>query len=449
LSKEPTPPPTPLAWRILIAVGVLTLTCAAYLGRDLIGVRGQSALGVVCFLGVAAMCSADLRAVRWRALAAGFALQVLLGLFVLRFEVFGVRPGYAFFALIGDIVARFLTFSGEGAEFVFGKLADPGTMRGVLGEKNGFVFAFVALPTIIFVSSFFAVLYHLRILPLIVRFLARVMRFVMGTSGAETLAAAANVFMGQTEAPLIIKPYIERMTRSELLALMAGGMATVSGGMLAVYIELGADRVATLVTCVMAAPCSLYLAKLVLPETEVPLTHGSVREAMLSPHRNVIDAASSGASDGMKLALNVAAMLIAFLAFIALFNAILTAIRPDWTLQRLFAWAFSPCAVLIGVEPGDVPAVADLLGIKLVANELVAYTRFFESYRDALSERSRVLATFALTGFANFASVGIQIGGIGAIAPSRRADLAGLGGRALLCGFLATLVNAALAGLLL
>jgi CNT family concentrative nucleoside transporter len=455
-TEQPAPPaPTPLAWRLLLATGVVGLTALAYVGADWLGPRGRSALGVLCFIGVALVCSANLRAVNWRTVAWGFALQIGLALFVLKFEVSGWRPGYAFFKGIGEVVKMFLAFSSEGATFVFGRLADPGAMGKVFGPGNGFVFAFVALPTIVFVSSFFSVLYHFGILQWVVRVFARLMSRLMRTSGAETLSVTANVFMGQTEAPLIVKPYVPRMTQSELLALMVGGMAHISGSLMAVYIGMGADAVAILATSVMASPCTLYMAKIVLPELGRPETAGGAAKTEKPSgdepeHANVIDAAAAGASDGMRLAINIAAMLIAFLAFIALVNALLGAARPGLTLAGVFGTVFAPLAQLLGVEARDVPLMGNLLGTKLVANEFVAYTEF-KQYLDQelLSERSRVLATYALTGFANFASIGIQLGGIGAMAPARRPDLARLGGRALLTGFLVTLVNAAVAGVLL
>jgi CNT family concentrative nucleoside transporter len=275
------------------------------------------------------------------------------------------------------------------------------------------------------------------------------MVYLMRTSGAETLSAAANVFMGQTEAPIIVKPYVHGMTQSELLAMMVGGMATVSGGVMAVYIALGADPVASLTTSVMAAPCGLYLSKLMLPELEEPATRGEVKVAVERTHVNVIDAAAAGASDGLMLALNVAGMLIAFLAFIALFDYILGSMNPALSLSRVFSWGFAPVAFLMGVPPADVPEVADLLGTKLVANEFVAFVKLTSEYKGVISERGQVLSTFALTGFANFASIGIQLGGIGGLAPSRRPDLARLGMRALLVGFLATIINASIAAMLL
>ncbi len=386
-------------------------------------------------------------AINWYTVGWGFALQWLLALFVLRF-----KPGYRAFQAAGDVVKKFLEFSSEGAGFVFGRLADPPAMGKVFGEKNGFVFAFVALPTIVFVSSFFSVLYHFGVLQWVVRFFAAAMRALMRTSGAETLSVTANVFMGQTEAPLIVKPYVATMTRSELLALMVGGMAHISGSLMAVYIGMGADAVAILATSVMASPCTLYLAKIVLPETEEPRTSttAGLTSTDEAGHANVIDAAAAGASDGMRLAINIAAMLIAFLAFIALFNSLLHLASPELNLNRIFGWVFAPLAYLLGVDDGDVTRLGNLLGTKLVANEFVAYTEFQQYVKEGqLSKRTQILATYALTGFANFASIGIQLGGIGAMAPSRRPDLARLGGRALFTGFLVTLINAGIAGVLL
>jgi CNT family concentrative nucleoside transporter len=411
-------------------------------------VRLQALAGIVCFVSVVAAFSANLRAVNWRTVAWGMGLQLALGLVILKLEIGGVRPGFELFSRIAVLVRRFLEFTNAGSSFVFGPLADQAAMEKYF-PGNGFVFAFVALPTIIFVSSFFTVLYHFGILQFVVRVTARAMMFLLRTSGAETLSAVANVFMGQTEAPIIVKPYVPRMTRSELLALMVGGLATISGGVMAVYIALGADPVAILTTSVMAAPCGLYLSKIMLPETEEPETRGEVRTVVERQHVNVVDAAAAGASDGTLLAINVAAMLIAFLAFIALFDYVLGAIQPGLSLARIFSWVFAPVAVLMGVPGRDVPAVADLLGTKLVANEFVAYVKLTTEYQTTLDPRSYTLATYALTGFANFGSIGILLGGIGGMAPTRRADLARLGLRALLAGFLATMINASIAAMLL
>jgi CNT family concentrative nucleoside transporter len=463
--------PTPLSWRLAIGAVVVGLGFFAYVARHAIGPHGQAACGLVCFIGIVAALSANLRAINWRTLTWGFGLQVFLALFVNKFALYGLsglgipdgfKPGYEFFRILTDDIKQLLAFTDAGSTFVFGKLADPNTMKAVF--PGGYVFAFVALPTIIFIASFFSVLYYFGVLQWVVRIMARAMTYLLRTSGAETLSVSANVFMGQTEAPLIIRPYVAGMTRSELLTMMVGGMAHISGGLMAVYIGLGADAVAILTTSVMAAPGTLYLSKLFLPELEEPATRGVVKTVVEQHHVNVIDAASSGAAEGLRLALNIAAMLIAFLAFIALFDYLLAAGAigfnntcawlgvpwelPPLSLTQLFSWIFSPVAVLMGVQDSDLSRMGDLLGTKLAANEFVAYVRFKE-YAATLSPRTQVLATYALTGFANFSSIGIQIGGIGAMAPSRRHDLARLGGRALFVGFIVTLINASLAGILL
>jgi CNT family concentrative nucleoside transporter len=534
---------TPKSWRWAILCGVVLLGLLAFWLQDLLGARGQAAVGVACLLGLTAALSWNLKAVNWRTLGWGLGLQILLIVLILRFRVYGLewlgirdgtRPVYQFFEVIADVVKQFLEFTDRGARFVFGPLAHREHLGRAFGKDNAFVFAFSALPPIIFVSSFFTVLYYFGVLQFIVRVMARVMMYLMRTSGAETLSASANVFMGQTEAPLIIKPYLNGMTQSELLAVMVGGMATIAGGIMAVYIGMGADAVALLATSVMAAPCSLYLSKLVLPETGTPQTSGTADIVVEEQHANAIDAAAAGASDGLKLALNVAAMLIAFLAFLALFDyllgqvasgqslhttfteasgpvvlrslfalgitflavawlthvvlkavsgfalfqrfrtgghrawlinlAVLAGLFPIFlgllelllvnlperlSLSVLFARIFAPVAFLIGVQGPDIGPVADVLGIKLAANEFVAFDQLTTQYRSTISARAFTLATFALTGFANFASVGIQLGGIGAMAPSRRGDLARLGPWALYIGFTATLINAAIAGILL
>src|SRR5918993_712258 len=434
----------------LVAIGTaIALAAAAWLLSGVIGVRGQAGAGALCFIAIVAACSPDLRRVNWRTVLWGIALQLAFAFFILKFEVGGARPGYEFFAAIARGVGRFLEFTNAGSTFVFGVLANQAKMGEIFGPENGFVFAFTALPTIIFISSFFTVLYYFGILQFVVRVMARAMMFLMRTSGAETLSATANVFMGQTEAPIIVKPFVPRMTQSELLAMMVGGMATISGGVMAVYIALGADAIAILTTSVMAAPCGLYLSKLLLPEFEQPETSGKATVNVEKLHVNAIDAAAAGASDGLMLAVNVAAMLIAFLAFIALFDFLLGSVWPGLTLARVFAVVFAPLAFLMGVPTADIGPMADLLGTKLVANEFVAFVKLTSEYKGVLSERSYVLATYALTGFANIASIGIQLGGIGGMAPGRRGDLARLGTRALLAGFVATLVNACVASMLL
>jgi CNT family concentrative nucleoside transporter len=434
-----------LRWLALgVAVGIAVLV--SILG-DRLPSRAAGGLGAICFISLVAGTSTDLRRVEWRTVFWGLALQLGLALLVLRFSINGWRPVYELFTLLAAGAQQFLRFTGAGAEFVFGGLANQDAMGRVFA--GGYVFAFMGLPAIIFVSSFFSILYYLGVLQFAVRVMARVMVRLMRTSGAETLSAVANVFMGAAEAPLIIKPYVSRMTRSELLTVMVGGLATISGGLMAVYIALGADPVAMLATSVMAAPAGLYLSKIMLPEVEEPVTRGRTGSTTESTHVNVVDAAAGGASDGMMLALNVAAMLIAFLSLLALADYLLGAMREGLSLAAIFARVFAPAAMLIGIPAGEVPYVADLLGTKLVANEFVAYVKLTTEYREAVSPRTLSLATFALTGFANFGSVGILLGGLGGMAPDRRSDLARLGGRALFGGFLATMTNAAIASMLL
>jgi CNT family concentrative nucleoside transporter len=439
--------PTPWTWRAGLAAAVVLIAVAAYLARSLIGPRGQALAGILCFFGLVATFSSNLRAVNWRTIGWGLALQITLALLVLKVPF--VKNA---FNAAKVVVVNFISFSDKGAEFVFGNLARPGDIALNPGKEFMFIFAFKALPPILFVSAFFTVLYHYGVLQQIVRLMARVMVYLMRTSGAETLSVSANVFMGQTEAPLIVRPYVPGMTNSELFTLMVSGFAHISGGMMVVYINYGADPVAVLTTCIMACPCSLYLAKLFMPERGVPATAGTVHtKSQKSPHVNGIDAATAGTTDGLKLALNVAAMLIVFIAFVAMFDALLGLVVKDLSLSKLFGWIFSPAAFLMGVEQADVGKVGSLLGAKLAINEHYAYLvmKGWKATPDFMTARSYTLAAFALTGFANFASVGIQLGGIGAIAPERRHALARLGLRALFVGFTATLLNAAIAGVLL
>ena len=432
-------PPTPWSWRLAIAAGIGIIGLTAYLLHTTLGYRFQAGMGILCFLGIAAFFSKSLQSVSRKTLLWGIALQ-----FVLAVAVIHSPQVRVIFETIGLGIKALIAASDKGGEFVFGSLAK-------VDGPSGFIFAFKALPPIIFVSAFFSVLYYLGVLQLLVKLMARVMMYLMGTSGAETLSVSANVFMGQTEAPLIVKPFVPRMTQSELLALMGSGMAHISGGMMAVYISYGADPVSILSTCVMACPCSLYLTKLILPEAGKPETMGQSPVSVETPYVNAIDAAAAGVKDGLWLALNVAAMLIGFLAFIALFDIILGNIHEGWTLDKFFGQLFAPVAFLLGVDPSECNKVGNLLGIKLAANEHVAFLKLKEWKLTGgiLTERSQLLAVYALTGFANFASVGIQLGGIGSIAPGRRADLARLGMKALFVGFLSTLINAAVAGVLM
>ena len=447
ISQPSSRAPTPLSWRLGIAGGILIFGFAAYALRDAIGLRGQAFAGIFCFFGLVAMFSSNLRAVNWRTIGWGVALQVILAVLVLKVPIV-----HRAFEAAKVVVVNFIGFSDKGAEFVFGNLARPGDIALNPGKEFLFIFAFKALPPILFVSAFFTVLYHYGVLQKIVKLMARVMVHLMGTSGAETLSVSANVFMGQTEAPLIVKPYVPRMTTSELFALMTSGFAHISGGMMVVYINYGADPVAVLTTCIMACPCSLYLSKLFMPEVGKPETAGTVHtHHEKSPYVNGIDAAAAGTTDGLKLALNVGAMLIVFIAFVAMFDAVLGAVVKDLSLSKLFGWIFSPAAFLMGIESADISKVGRLLGAKLAINEHYAYLvmKGWKATPDFMAVRSYTLAAFALTGFANFASVGIQLGGIGAIAPDRRHDLARIGLRALFVGFTATLLNAAIAGVFL
>ncbi|MEN9671991.1 MAG: Nucleoside permease NupX, partial [Planctomycetota bacterium] len=375
---------TPMQWRIGIALAITLIALSAYFLRSAIGLRGQSVAGVIFFFGLVAVFSQNLRVVNWHTIIWGFSLQMILAVLVLKVELV-----YTIISAVGGVVKKFIGFSDAGAQFVFGNLADArppaigGTWSKLFESNYMFQFAFVALPPILFVSAFFTLLYHFGILQKCVRLLARIMVNLMGTSGAETLSVSANVFMGQTEAPLIVKPYVPRMTNSELFALMVSGMAHISGGMMVVYINYGADPVAVLTTCVMACPCSLYLAKLFLPETSTPETLGTVNtHSEKSPYVNAVDAIASGTTDGLKLALNVGAMLIVFIAFVAMFDALLAGIKPilismglspeallnwpdDLSLRKGFGWCFAPAAFLMGIEMADIQKVGSLLGSKL------------------------------------------------------------------------------------
>lgn len=464
-SPENSSVKTPSTWRWGILAGITAIGFLAYLLRDFVGLRGQSIAGLIFFFGVVAAFSRDLKSVKWSTIYWGIGLQLALAIIVLRVRMtvggteYSVQNGLNY---VGEGFKAFTACADAGAEFVFGNLANTKerALEGSLKDGFKFPFAFRALPPILFISAFFTLLYHLGVLQRIVRLFAKIMVHLMGTSGAETLSVSANVFMGQTEAPLIVKPYIPRMTNSELFALMASGMAHISGGMMAIYIGYGADPAAVIATCVMACPCSLYLSKLFMPEINQPETSGlNDIKSEKSPYINSVDAISSGTSDGLRLALNVAAMLIVFIAFVALINALLglipTAGLGSWapaklSLEWIFGKLFSPLAFLMGVDGPDRDTVGSLLGTKLCLNEHYAYLQLKElKAAGALSPRSLMLCSFALTGFANFSSVGIQLGGIGAMAPGRRSDLARLGMKALFVGFIATLLNAALAGLLM
>ncbi len=396
-----------------------------------------SLVGILAILGGAYAFSTDRKAIRGRTVGWGLGLQVLLALFVLKTPL-----GQAIFGWLGEQISRLLALSYEGSKFVFGPLGEP---RG--GSSGLFVFAFQVLPTIVFVAALFAILYHLGLMQVVVALFARVMTRLMGASGAESLNAAAGVFMGQTEAPLTIRPYLNAMTHSELLCVMTSGMAHISAGIMGAYILVaGVEARYLLASVLMTAPGSILLAKLLLPETGTPQTAGSVKYEVTRSDANLVGAAARGTSEGLQLAINVAAMLVSFLALIALVNLLLGGV--GWTLEALLGYAFAPVALLMGVPFQDIRAVGSLLGTRMVANEFIAYSAL-GPLKATLDPRSFVIATFALCGFANFGSIGIQIGGIGALIPERKHDLARLGLRALIAGTLANFLTACIAGALL
>jgi CNT family concentrative nucleoside transporter len=410
--------------------------------------RLQPLVGLIVIMTVAYAISTNRRAIDRRTVAWGLSLQLLFALLVLKTTV-----GQRVFETLGGVINRLLGFAFVGSSFVFGPLGDktvwPRIMTRVLGDEGArysVVFAFQVLPTIIFIAALFAILYYFGIMQLVVRAFAVGMHRVMRASGAESLNVAASIFMGQTEAPLTIRPYLPRMTESELMTVMTSGMAHISGGIMAAYILFGIEAQHLLAAVIMTAPGTLMMAKIFVPETEVPETMGIVRLEVERTDVNVIDAAGRGTGEGLQLALNVGAMLISFLALIALVNAVLG--LAGLSLEQIFGWVFAPVAWSMGVPWRDAPTIGNLLGTRMALNEFVAYSQL-GPMKASLDPRSFTIATFALCGFANFSSIGIQIGGIGALAPSRRHDLARLGLRAMLAGTLANFITATIAGFLL
>jgi CNT family concentrative nucleoside transporter len=424
-------------------------------------------LGLAVMIAVALLLSRDRRRIDWRLVGTGLLLQVLFGLVVLKTDT-----GRAFFDQVGDIVTGLLGFQEQGARFVFGNLVQstvpvgtPGA-GGSLDTSAGYIaatgayFAFNVLPTIIFFSSLMSVLYYLNIMQVVVKGIAWVMQKTLRTSGAETLSASGNIFLGQTEAPLLIKPFVPTMTRSELNTVMVGGFATVAGGVLAAYVGMLRGYFPDiaghlLAASVMNAPAGLYLSKILMPETETPVTQGSLRMEVDKPGANVIEAAAAGAGQGMQLALNVGAMLMAFVALVALVNYLLGWLggfvgQEGLTLQLLLGQVLRPLAWVMGVPWSETAYVGGLVGIKVVLNEFVAYAQFGGDLAGgvALSPRSAVILTYALLGFANFSSIAIQIGGIGGLAPERRSEIARFGLRAMIAGNLAAFSSASIAGML-
>lgn len=414
--------------------------------------RFISLLGLGVLIGLAWALSNNRRLFPFRMVLWGVGLQITFCLLVLGIPALGVSGPLMFvFQAANTAINATIDFTLEGSRFVFGDLLDT--------KKFGFILAVQVLPTIIFIGALMSVLYHIGLMQRVTHFFAVIMQKTMKTSGAETLAAAANIFVGQTEAPLIIKPFVRGMTRSELLCVMVGGMANTAGGVMAAYVGLLRDRSPDiaghlLTASILSAPAALLITKVMYPETDKPETYGRIpKESTKTPHANLIDAAASGASEGLTLALNVAAMLIAFIALIAMINGILGGIgvyvgftETPLSLQYLLGWLFAPLAWVIGIPAQDVVIAGALLGEKTILNEFVAYMHLSEQ-AGQLSDRGFIILSYALSGFANFSSIAIQIGGIAPLAPERRGDLARLGIRSVIGGTLATLMTAAVVGL--
>jgi CNT family concentrative nucleoside transporter len=427
-------------------------------------------VGIVTMIAIAWLLSKDRRRVNWRLVGSGVALQVVFGVLVLKTGV-----GRALFRAANDVFIKLLGFTEEGARFIFGNLVKNNVPVGPVTQvpqdmapvqsvemwaNTGSYFAFSVLPTIIFFSSLMAVLYYLGLMQRIVRGIAWVMQRTMGSSGAETLSVAGNIFVGQTEAPLLIRPFVGKMTYSELDTVMVGGFATIAGGVMAAYVAMlspyFSDIAGHLLTAsVMNAPAALYISKLLVPEVDQPVTKGKLKVTVEKEEANVIDAAASGAAQGLKLAFNVAAMLLAFVALIAMVNFLVGSVGglvgiEGLTLERIFGWVLAPLALVMGVPWADAGTVGALVGVKVVLTEFIAYLQLAGTMATdgAISPKGAVIATYALLGFANLPSIAIQIGGIGGIAPERRGDLSRLGLKAMLGGNLAAFTSASLAGLL-
>lgn len=415
--------------------------------------------GLVVFPLIAFALSTNRKAIRWKTVAWGLALQVGFAFLVLKWTV-----GVAAFKYLGDQINKLLAYSQYGSSFLFGPLGSMAGMKAFVEAALGRpvadsdpamafvgVFATQVLPTIIFIAALFAILYYLGVMQVIVSLLARVMTRFMGASGAESLNVAASIFMGQTEAPLTIRPFLAQMTQSELMCVMTSGMAHISGGIMAAYIAFGARAENLLTAVIMTAPGTIMMAKLLVPETEEPKTSGSVKLKVERTDVNIIDAACRGTGEGLHLALNVAAMLVSFIALIYLVNGVMGIVSvggEPLSLQRVFGVVFSPIAWVMGVPWKDCANIGNLLGTRLVLNEFIAYSGL-GGLKAVLDPKSFTIATFALCGFANFSSIGIQIGGIGALAPTRRHDLARLGMKAVLAGTLANFLTASIAGILI
>lgn len=401
----------------------------------------MSLLGVIVLLLVGYLCSSNRKAISWRTVGGAFAIQISLAVFVL-----ATPSGRWVLQWMTDRVQDVINAGFSGIGFMFGRLSDDG--GGPL-----FIFAFQVLPVIIFFSSLIAVLYHLRVMQFVIWLVGGALERLLGTSRAESFSAAANIFVGQTEAPLVIRPYLPRMTTSELFAVMVGGLASIAGSVMVGYSQMGASLEHLIAACFMAAPGGLLFAKLLLPETETPeASKIQMAEGEEAPV-NVIDAAALGASSGLKLALNVGAMLLAFVGLIAVVNLLLGGIGgwfgdPELSLQKILGWAFGPVAWLIGVGGSEIQQAGSLIGQKLILNEFVAFSEF-NGIKESLSTRTQGIVTFALCGFANLSSIAILLGGLGVMAPKRRPEIARMGLKAVLAATLANLMSAALAGMFL
>ena len=397
--------------------------------------------GILVLLCIALAMSNNRKAISWQLVTWGLGIQILFAIIILKTPV-----GVPFFGAIDIGIKNLLSFSDAGSDFLFK------SFRYGVVEDPLMNFAFRILPTLIFFSSLIAVLYHLGIMQFVVKWIARVMQKSMGTSGSETLCVSGNIFVGQTEAPLLVRPFILKMTKSELMAVMVGGFATVAGGVMAMYVSILGNIPGIaghlLAASIMSAPAALVIAKIIYPETEASDTFGDLKIALDKKDDNIMEALSRGATNGMKLAANVAAMLVAFVAIIAMVNAILGLI--DLSLQQILGWIFSPLAWVMGVPWNEAGIIGSLMGEKLVLTELIAFGDLSELMTtNSISDRSAIIASYALCGFANFASVGIQLGGIGGIAPERRKDLAKLGLKAMFGGALASWLTATIAGILI
>ena len=396
-------------------------------------------IGIAAIILIAVIFSENRKKINWRLVGMALGLQVAFALVILK-----VPAGRAFFEFCSKAITKLLYFTLEGSKFLFGNLMDQKTF--------GMIFALQVLPTIIFFSALMGILYYLGIMQFIVKIIAKGISKLLGTSGAETLSAVGNIFLGQTEAPLLVKPFIKDMTKSELMAIMVGGMATVAGGVMAGYVAMGINAGDLLAGSIMAAPAGLMLAKILVPETEEPKTKNTTDISVEQTASNVVEAAANGASEGLGLALNVAAMLLAFVALIALLNYILAKLGgfvgfPELSFQWILGKIFSPLTFAMGIPSVDITTAGSLLGQKVMLNEFVAYSELAR-ISNTLQPKTVMILTYALCGFANISSVAIQIGGIGALAPEKKGLIAKLGFKALLGGALATCLTGTIAGVL-